>query len=451
MATRMELGLGLARGCVASAPGEAPEGLRDLTALFLTKNGGAPTFRYPSDSLLPEATGMLRDTSRWGFVQNASSGAFVDEAIHFDGAAPCVAACGLSPAASAGHRYIVEWKQELLGGDPDGSAGISVSLAQGGGTVGTTAVKPDGWFSTTLTATGAHNQLRFAGGPGKAFRVSHVRIREFDPAARRFDVIAFAPAQSNIVGGSAGLPDDRIDLPHDRIFMAPGLSSPGYLTTENLVTAAREPLTHRDASWGLGPVMAFARWYAEHVLAEGRDLVLVCTAKGGTGLVGTSSNWNPNSTVAVSAQLFNRAVADTKTILALNPANRLVLTLACQGESDRGITGASNWDNAFRHEFLPAWRTAFPDARVLMLGLNPDPVNGENQAAMIAAQAAMDFRQTNGIAGLVYSAWRAADWGSGTKANPKNDADRVHFSGPANRLRGIQAALDAREAGFFAA
>ena len=83
------------------------------------------------------------------------------------------------------------------------------------------------------------------------------------------------------------------------------------------------------------------------------------------------------------------------------------------------------------------------DVPVVIIGLNPAAETGDGSTlAMIAAQASLGEGGANGIAGVVHSGWRPF-WGDGTKEAPDDDADRVHFGPWANRLRGVQAAIDA--------
>ena len=76
--------------------------------------------------------------------------------------------------------------------------------------------------------------------------------------------------------------------------------------------------------------LSFAREYlANGFLAEGRKLLIVRSAVGGTGFL--DGNWKPED------PLFLRMMEMTRTAMELNPANRLVGLLWHQGETDAAL------------------------------------------------------------------------------------------------------------------
>lgn len=110
-----------------------------------------------------------------------------------------------------------------------------------------------------------------------------------------------------------------------------------------VVSAAVDPLAHADRlALGntLGPGTAFARWYIT-TMKQGRRLMLVPAAYGGTPLVSTAQlGWRRG----VSGNLYDQALQQTRSALGrAGSGSQIVAALWIQGEADgdASITGAA--------------------------------------------------------------------------------------------------------------
>ena len=98
-----------------------------------------------------------------------------------------------------------------------------------------------------------------------------------------------------------------------------------YLNENFTISQAAEPVAVNDARTNFS--LSFAREYVRNGrLAEGRKLLIVRAAAGGTGFL--DGRWKPED------DLYLRMLDMTKTALDLNGGNRLVALLWHQGEQD---------------------------------------------------------------------------------------------------------------------
>ncbi len=129
-----------------------------------------------------------------------------------------------------------------------------------------------------------------------------------------FDIIIQA-GQSNAEGCGVGPADDPY-IPSDRVW---------YLNPDYTVTPAAEAVELNYVRTNFS--LPFARAYLrDGRLAEGRKLLILRTAVGGTGFL--DKRWG------MTDDLYLRMMDMIRVALALNPANRLVALLWHQGESD---------------------------------------------------------------------------------------------------------------------
>lgn len=129
-----------------------------------------------------------------------------------------------------------------------------------------------------------------------------------------FDIIIQA-GQSNAEGYGFG-PVEKPYEPNDRVW---------YLNSDLTVSMAVEKVTGNEIQSNFG--LPFAREYLKNeCLAEGRDLLIVRSAVGGTGF--SDHRWG------ICDDLYLHMMEMTRQALALNPENRLVALLWHQGETD---------------------------------------------------------------------------------------------------------------------
>jgi hypothetical protein len=142
-----------------------------------------------------------------------------------------------------------------------------------------------------------------------------------------FDVVILS-GQSNAEGCGFGSVDAPY-APNKRVM---------YMNRDDTISLAVERVERNAAQTNFG--LSFAREYlAAGRLAEGRSLLILRAAAGGTGFL--SGHWGTTDA------LFLQMMEMIRTALALNPENRLVAMLWHQGENDvnRGATYEGHYQN----------------------------------------------------------------------------------------------------------
>ena len=135
-----------------------------------------------------------------------------------------------------------------------------------------------------------------------------------DFTRERFDILIQA-GQSNAEGYGFGAAEEPWE-PDGRVW---------YLNNNATISQAIETVAVNDARTEFS--LSFARQYLKDGrLAEGRKLLIVRAAVGGTGFL--DGRWKPED------DLYRRMLKLTRTALALNKENRLVALLWHQGEQD---------------------------------------------------------------------------------------------------------------------
>ncbi len=131
---------------------------------------------------------------------------------------------------------------------------------------------------------------------------------------KAFDIIIQA-GQSNAEGYGFG----DVDTPYQ--------PNPNvwYLNNDFTISRAAELVVNNGVQSNFA--LAFAQRYIDNnLLTEGRELLILRCAVGGTGF--SDNRWN------LSGDLYPRMMDMIKTALSLNPSNRLVAFLWHQGEND---------------------------------------------------------------------------------------------------------------------
>ena len=147
-----------------------------------------------------------------------------------------------------------------------------------------------------------------------------------DFSKEKFDII-IQGGQSNAQGSGAGSVGECY-VPNDKVW---------YLNQNFTISQAQERVTgnHIRSDFSL----EFARRYIEDgKLNEGRSLLIIQAAVGGTGFA--DKRWG------LKDDLFLQMMEMTKTALALNGENRLVVFLWHQGENE---TGAPDFDTHYHN------------------------------------------------------------------------------------------------------
>lgn len=151
------------------------------------------------------------------------------------------------------------------------------------------------------------------------------------------DVVAII-GQSNARGDGEGADLTYLDFANPRVLQFVGdATSPMYRTA----VLAVDPLFHHTPaplSHGVGAGVVFGREYVKTIPAN-RNLLLVPSARGATGFTTTDYSWDPAATPTME-NLYVKALAQIHAALNLNPKNRLVAVIWCQGEADNSLTQA---------------------------------------------------------------------------------------------------------------
>jgi hypothetical protein len=154
------------------------------------------------------------------------------------------------------------------------------------------------------------------GGVGRVGRKERMALKDFGKEI--FDVI-LQGGQSNSEGcgvGKTSLPF----IPDERIW---------YLNNNFTISLATERVWDNETVGDFS--LAFASEYLRGgLLAEGRKLLIVRSAVGGTGFI--DERWG------LKDDLYLRMIEMTETALALNPGNRLIAFLWHQGENEAGLS-----------------------------------------------------------------------------------------------------------------
>lgn len=135
-----------------------------------------------------------------------------------------------------------------------------------------------------------------------------------DFSKKNFDIIIQA-GQSNAEGYGFGDVENAYQ-PNPSVW---------YLNGDFTITPAAELVANNGVQSNFA--LSFAQRYIEkNLLSEGRELLILRCAVGGTGFL--DNRWN------LTGDLYLRMMDMIKTALSLNPSNRLVAFLWHQGETD---------------------------------------------------------------------------------------------------------------------
>lgn len=124
------------------------------------------------------------------------------------------------------------------------------------------------------------------------------------------------------------------------------------------IVSATEPLSTRDSGTGMGAMNTFVKDYAAERLAAGRKILIVNTARGGTGFTlpstnpqGTGFHWD-RTLVADANNLAYSTVTMLNSLMASLPSgSRIVAFLANHGSTD----GTNNTPKATFKAALVDW------------------------------------------------------------------------------------------------
>lgn len=155
--------------------------------------------------------------------------------------------------------------------------------------------------------------------------MGNLMLKDF--SKMKFDVLIQA-GQSNAEGTGFG-PAPEPYQPNDRVW---------YLNRDLVITPAAETVLENETRGDFS--LSFARSYLKNgLLEEGRDLLILRSAVGGTGFL--DQHWG------LQDDHFLTMMEMIKTALALNPENRLIALLWHQGETDACLN--ASYDVHYEH------------------------------------------------------------------------------------------------------
>ena len=259
-----------------------------------------------------------------------------------------------------------------------------------------------------------------------------------------YDVYVLA-GQSNMAGRFGPADFENEEIPDRSIFYIPGESNTasglGGSVVGGRIYPAIDPLVHYSISGNslhVGPGTAFARTIRK-ATHPNRDILLLATAEGGTGIVSDSDEWNPNGTTGDGGVRYNSMIADITAALALDVDNELKAVYWSQGETNAGAGAQTTYPPAFL-AFATSTRTAVGDTDLpfVLSGLLPE---NSSYDIMNAAQASMDqdSGESDAISRVRYVAGPIGYSGG----------DNIHFSVAGQRLRGVDAAEALIDSGWI--
>ena len=276
-------------------------------------------------------------------------------------------------------------------------------------------------------------QLVLEAGNNWAGTIANPRLYDVSSARDLPTVVIVVAGQSNAEAYGAALADPTLDAWHPNLWMCPpnGYGGGVYGAKANTVTVAQEPLLHNLSP---GHRAGFAMPAAKRLvsLADGGiRVVIVPVAKSGTGMIGSDAPWNPDSTATGDNARYDIMVS---TYLAARSqiTNHIGTIMLWSGnEYDMQVANGVGLLPAAWANFAARARAdmGVPDMPIIISGPvypQDDPLN-----PLIAVQRTLDedSGSPNAIAGVTY-----LDGPMGTQW--VNVGDTVHWSTPANRIRG---------------
>lgn len=366
---------------------------------------------------------------------------------------------GVLPAMQADMTDLGNWTLDPDWSDADGAVRKATGSVQSFVTSQTVAIPPgDAWVCYTVKAATAgtvgvqlqgpfrntpfankvnaqhvarfasegHTKVRIAGSPTFDGEVHDLQVVDMGALLAQPSDIYIAAGQSLIASESSSLPvDPDLDFWLPRCLYMPGSSNATFGIVAGQPAACVAPLQMVQVSQGVSPATTFAR-VLEPLTPQGRTILIVCSARGGSSLVGGDAQWNPDGTTGEGGTLYAAMVAQVQAALALNTGNAVRGLLWGQGETDRSATIATDYPPAFA-AMIARLRgdIGVPGLPVILIGPMPDDTT-TYQPAFIAMQEKLDqdSGDVTAISGVHYVA-RPAGYMSPDGTHPLPEGSRI--------------------------
>lgn len=227
-----------------------------------------------------------------------------------------------------------------------------------------------------------------------------------------FDIIIQA-GQSNSEGFAFGDAEKPYE-PNPRVW---------YLNNDFTISTASERIVKNGICSNFS--LAFAREYVEAgKLAEGRDLLIIRSAVGGTGFA--DKRWIP------TGDLFLNMIDMVHTALDLNPENRLVALLWHQGETEAFFKASCELHYNQLSKFVNLTRSEFgaPDLPFIAGNFVPQWIGENPEMCAPVIEAMRLVCRDIGNSGFVESDGLLSN-AEGVQAHPMGEGwehDSIHFA-----------------------
>lgn len=279
--------------------------------------------------------------------------------------------------------------------------------------------------------TGAQNAVMMEANTLWAGSIDNVRLYDVSGHRDKPTITMIAGQQSNVVGFGQGNIIPELDRWHPDIWVCSPDNFGLYGAKANTIQIAQEPLVHSaDPGHHVGPAMEAARRIVAATNGAVR-VVIVPVGKTATGLLGSAAPWNPDSTLAVPDNRYDVMVA-THAAAVAQISNHIGTVMLWSGqEADLNVLG---WQTQLRPAILNFRDRAradlnAPNMQIVMLGAVVADPAAPSQLVQMQRTFGQDSGHANAIPGVHYfDGPLGQQW--------INTSDEVHFTTPANRIRG---------------
>lgn len=281
----------------------------------------------------------------------------------------------------------------------------------------------------------AHTRMRLVGSNTFDGLVEDVQLVDMTELLSQPSDIYIMAGQSLMAAEQKTLPPDPSkDFWVPRCLYWPGVRNTTYGTQVDETAACTAPLQMLSSSQGVSPAISFAQ-EVERSTAQGRTVLLLACASGGTRLIGDDAHWNPNGSVNQGGTLYANMRDRALAALASKPGNQLKALVWAQGESDRTLVMDTEYPPAFS-AMVTQLRSdlSAPNLPVMILGPMPDDQTA-SQPVFISTQERLD--QDSGDATAmpnVHYVAREAGYLSSDGTHPEPEGNRLVGRAAAQRF-----------------
>ena len=279
--------------------------------------------------------------------------------------------------------------------------------------------------------------LQFQSGAGFLGDLLDIQVYDMAATLAQPADVYIAAGQSNMAATVCGLGLDitQDGWPDKRCLYFPGSAQAAHGAVLGQPHACVAPLMSNGAALGVSPAHGFAKQIVR-TTPTNRNVVIIQTAQGGTGLLASNAEWNSRGSNPVS---YNNCVTLVNQAMAALPVGSAIKGfLWAQGEADSGLD-MTTYPGAFA-VMRSDLETAVGSGQVPWMFILPPPdAPRANQALLIDTQLKMDA-----ASGHPYSQIKVHTVARG----PGFMEDDTHANAAGNRSVGRAAAIKYRMLGY---